>query len=162
MFDSGEGVTRPRIAILAIVLALVVVVVVAMAFTSQQMSDLRYALPLLSNAMNWLESLSTRFDMDHVAFFTAVSCVFRVLVPRLRWWWIALVVLAMAAGTELMQFWVPGRTPKLLDVRDDVIGGGLGLLIGSGLLWMVWMARCVVQLLRQHVCHFASKTPADE
>ncbi len=127
MGDAPAASPRRRIAFQITVAVLCVVVVVAMALSSQAMSDLRVALPPLSRAMSWLEGLDTPFDMDHVAFFAMMTFAARLLIPRVRWWWIALGVVMLAAGTELMQFWVPGRTPKLLDVRDDLIGGAVGL-----------------------------------
>ncbi len=114
--------------------ALVTVVIIAMMLSSHAMADLRMAIPPLSRMMSWLERLETPFDMDHVAFFTVVVLLARMILPRARWWWIALVVGVLAVGTELLQFWVPGRTPKLLDVRDDLLGGAIGLLVGTGLL----------------------------
>jgi len=29
-----------------------------------------------------------------------------------------------------VQFWVPGRTPQWSDVRDDLLGGVVGMLLG--------------------------------
>ncbi len=136
MADAVVRAARQRIAILVALAVLGLAVVTAMALTSNAMSDIRGAFPPLSRAMNWLEGLDTPFDMDHVAFFALVTCAIRLLLPRLRWWWIALAVVAMAAGTELMQFAVPGRTPKLQDARDDLLGGGIGLLLGGFPLWL--------------------------
>jgi hypothetical protein len=121
------------------VAALVAVVIVAMILSSRMMYELRVAVPPLSRAMSWLERLQTPFDMDHVAFFTVMVCLVRLILPRVRWWWIAVVVGVLAAGTELLQFWVPGRTPRLLDVRDDLLGGAIGLILGTCLL-ALWRA----------------------
>ncbi|MFA7322394.1 MAG: VanZ family protein [Dokdonella sp.] len=112
--------------------ALVALVVVAMTLSSQAMAELRRAMPMLSRAMSWLEGFDTPFDLDHVAFFMLIACLARLLL-RVRWWWIVLAIAALAAGTEFLQFWVDGRTPKLLDARDDLIGGVLGLLLGAAL-----------------------------
>lgn len=112
--------------------ALVALVIVAMTLSSQAMAELRLAMPVLSRVMSWLEGLDTPFDLDHVAFFLLIACLARLLL-RVRWWWIAVAVAVLAAGTEFLQFWVQGRTPKLLDARDDLIGGGLGLLVGAAL-----------------------------
>lgn len=120
-----------------LVIALLAVVVVAMMLTSHAMAELRIASPRLSGAMSWLEVLDLPFDMDHVAFFAAMSCAARLLLPRMRWWWIGLAIAVLAGGTELLQFWAPGRTPRLLDARDDLVGGAIGLSIGALLLWLV-------------------------
>ncbi len=111
---------------------LVALVVVAMTLSSQAMAELRRAMPMLSRVMSWLEGFDTPFDLDHVAFFMLIACLARLQL-RVRWWWIVLAVAILAAGTEFLQFWVHGRTPKLLDARDDLIGGVLGLLLGAAL-----------------------------
>ncbi len=126
---------------LLVIAGLLALTITAMGLSSGQMSDLRVAVQPLSRAMNWLEGLDLPFDMDHVAFFSALTFALRVLLPRVRWWWIVLIVVALAAGTELMQFWVPGRTPKLQDARDDLVGGVIGLLAGALLLWSLRMLR---------------------
>lgn len=120
-----------------LVLGLLAVVFVAMMLTSHAMAVLRLSVPQLSEAMSWLETIDLPFDMDHVAFFTAITFAARMLLQRLRWWWIVLAVAALAASTEVIQYWVPGRTPKLLDARDDLVGGGIGLLTGDAALWLV-------------------------
>lgn len=116
---------------LALVLGLLTVTITAMALTSGQMSDLREALPALSHAMNLLEGMRLPFDMDHVALFAMLACALRLLLPRLRWWWIGLGLAVLAGATELMQFDVAGRTPALLDARDDMIGTAIGLVVGA-------------------------------
>ncbi len=131
---------------IALVALLVAMVVGAMALTSGNMSDLRVALPPLSRAMNWLEGMPVQLDMDHVAFFMAITFATRLLLPRLRWWWIFFGVVVLALGTELLQFWIPGRTPKLQDARDDLVGGAAGLLIGTLPLWLGKFAPQVVGL----------------
>src|SRR5690606_20447116 len=115
---QGEG---KRWRVVAVVL-LVAAVVAAMLLTSGQMSELRRAVPLLSRCMSWLEHLPLPFDMDHVAVFAALAVVLRLLLPRVRWWWLLPGLVALALATELLQFLTIGRTPRLLDARDDVVG----------------------------------------
>ena len=114
-------------------------VVVAMLLSSGQMSDLRDAVPPLSRAMNWLEFLPVPFDMDHVVFFALVACALRLMLPRVHWRWLLLGIGVLAVGTELLQFASHGRTPRWQDARDDLIGGGIGLLVGAPLVW--WESR---------------------
>jgi len=128
---SRLGLT-PRHAAVALLAAFAVL---AMLLTSGQMADLRVALPPLSNAMSWLESLPLPLDMDHVAFFAMVAIGLRLVLPTVRWGCLLLLLTLLAAGTELMQFATVGRSPKLLDARDDMIGAGIGLLVGSVPLW---------------------------
>ena len=119
---------------------LVLGAVIAMLMTSGQMADLRMAVPPLSRAMNWLDLLPFGLDMYHVAFFALVGLAMRLLLPRLHWGWLLLGLGLLAAVTELLQFGTVGRTPKLVDVRDDLIGTGLGLLAGAATLRMAPLA----------------------
>lgn len=131
---------RPKALTRAAVALLGLFAVTAMLLSSGQMSDLRVALPPLSRAMRWLEGLPGPFDMDHVAFFALLAGALRVLLPRVRWWWLLAGFAVLAAGTELLQFLTIGRTPKLEDARDDMLGAGIGLLLGSIPFWLVRVA----------------------
>ena len=122
--------------------------VLAMMLTSGQMAELRLAIPQLSEAMSWLEVLDLPFDMDHVAFFMPIAFAVRLLLARIPWWWLLLGLGVLAAGTELLQFATHGRTPKVLDARDDMVGAAIGLLLGQVLLWMVRATRSYRRLRR--------------
>ena len=113
------------------VVGLLLAAVAALLLTSHQMSELRDALPSLSLLLSRLDHLDTPFDMPHVALFTLLAAALRVLLPGLRWWRLLLGIAVLAAGTELLQFLTIGRTPSLLDVRDDLVGTCVGLLAGS-------------------------------
>ncbi|MCO5054634.1 VanZ family protein [Thermomonas sp.] len=112
-----------------LLLALCALVGVVMMLSSGQMRALRFSAPPLSRFMSWLEGWPGPFDMDHVAFFTAVGIGLRLVFPRWPWWRSLLLLAALGAGTELMQFASQGRTPHWQDARDDVLGGMLGLAI---------------------------------
>ena len=135
---------RVRLRELSAVL-LLLTVLAAMLLTSGQMADIRVAFPALSSVMNWLEALDTPFDMDHVALFAVLGACLRLLLPRVSWGWLLLLLAALAASTELLQFFTVGRTPKLLDARDDMIGATLGLLAAWVPLSLmgVWKRRLV-------------------
>jgi len=131
--QSARSRVTPRHATVAMLTA---GVVVAMLLSSGQMSDLRTAVPPLIRAMNWLEFLPLPFDMDHVVFFALIATAMRLLLPQARWWRLLLVLGVLAVGTELLQFASDGRTPRWQDARDDLIGGGIGLLAGAPLSWL--------------------------
>ena len=152
-------VSRLRIGLVCVLL---VIVWVAMTLTSHQMAALRFHIPRLSDAMNWLEFLQLPFDMDHVVFFSMITFAARLVLPRLPWWWLMLAVASLAAGTELIQYWVPGRTPNLLDVRDDVIGGAFGLLSGSALQTIAGWALRVRRSVFYSPAGYASRPAADD
>ena len=130
----------------ALAAALGAMVVSVMLLTSGQMADLRVALPPLSNALNWLDALPGPFDMYHVVFFVLVGGGLRVMLPAVSGWTLLALLGVLAVGTELLQFATVGRTPKLLDVRDDLIGAGIGLLLGSVPRWCRGSARQLEQL----------------
>lgn len=114
----------------------VLVAIVVMALPSGTMSWLRHAWPLLSRTMSWLEHRGGVLDLDHVAFFALLAFAWGVLAPASRRWLAFLCLPLLAAGTELMQFVVPGRSPRLSDFRDDVVGA----VIGWALAWIVMWA----------------------
>ena len=119
---------------LVALLALACLVLVAMLLSSSQMADVRVGLPWLSATMNWLEMQQTPFDLDHVAFFALVGLAMRLLLPRASNWVLLLLLAALAGTTELLQFSTVGRTPRVADARDDVLGATLGLALGVLLL----------------------------
>lgn len=111
----------------------VVAVFVIMALPARTLAWLRWKFWILGRPMNWLESHTTAIDFDHVAMFVLLGFFWKLLSPATRWWRIALMMLALAVATELMQYAVPGRTPKLGDIRDDLLGAAMGWCLG----WLI-------------------------
>lgn len=144
MSSPIEPKTHRRVPVvrLAVVVGLLALTITAMVLSSGQMADLRQAVPQLSHALNILEGVNLPVDMDHVALFGGLAFALRLLFPHRRGWWIALGLLVLAASTEVMQFAVAGRTPRWLDLRDDVIGMAIGLVAGAMLIaaWR-WLQR---------------------
>ena len=128
---------RSGAAQLAAVAGLVAATIAVMALSSSQIEALLRVLPPLGRAVSWMEGLHLPFDLPHVAYFSALAFALRLLLPRLRWWWILLGLGVLAGGTELMQFDVAGRTPSLGDVRDDLVGRAVGVLVAGVLSWVV-------------------------
>lgn len=141
LIPSGGGVPARYTLRHALAVALGVLVIAVMLLTSGQMADLRVALPPLSNALNWLDAVPGPFDMYHVVFFALVATGLRVMLPAVRGWTLLGLLGVLAVGTELLQFATVGRSPKLLDVRDDMVGAGIGLLLGSVPRWCRGSAR---------------------
>lgn len=125
--------------------ALVAIVVVAMVLSAGHLAAIRVALPPLSRALSWLERVPGPFDMDHLLFFALVAAGARVLLPRMRWWWLFAGFSLLAIATELMQHLTSGRTPKLSDVRDNLAGTAVGLVLGALPLALAGQARWIVR-----------------
>ncbi|MGZ4638728.1 MAG: VanZ family protein [Actinomycetes bacterium] len=65
----------------------------------------------------------------HVLIFAAVACT--GVWARLPVRWLAVVLVAHAVSSELVQHWaLPGRSGDPLDAVADSVGVGLGLLLG--------------------------------
>ena len=115
----------------------VLLVVVAVLLPPEAMSWLRRGYPLINRPMSWLDLASSRFDLIHVVLFAAVSFAVACLWPRLPWWKLALAMLALATGSELLQFWAPGREPGMGDAYDDLLGAAAGLVVALPLRWVL-------------------------
>lgn len=117
---------------------------VVMALPSGTLSWLRRTYQPLSRAMSWLEHRGAFLDLDHVAFFVLLAFAWGLLAPASRRWWMALCLPVLAVVTELMQFHVPGREPRLTDVRDDILGAAVGWALAMALLWLGrWIAAAI-------------------
>lgn len=114
----------------------VLAVFVVMALPSQTLAWLRREFWMLSRALSWLDRRAEGIDFDHVVMFVALGFFWKLLAPTVRWWRIALMMLALAVATELMQYVVPGREPKFGDIRDDLLGAAIGWCLGWFLLWI--------------------------
>ncbi len=107
----------------------IAVLLLAVMLPSYTLSWLRADYRWLGRPLNWIEGLPVPLDTVHVLLFAWVTLCVRWLFPRLRWWQVGLWMLALAVGTELLQFLAPGREPKLADIVDDLAGVALGLLM---------------------------------
>ncbi|PZO06786.1 MAG: hypothetical protein DCF27_12180 [Lysobacteraceae bacterium] len=104
------------------------------------LAQLRQRLPLFSELINIVEAIQPGVDSTHVLIFLLVGAALVLAFAHLR----GLALLAMpitgvvvlALVSEFVQFWVPGRTPLWSDVRDDLVGGVLGVLLASVLVWL--------------------------
>ena len=121
--------------------ACVTLVLVAVSLPSSALAWLRRDYEVIGVPLLWLDNASESLPMDltHVALFGLIAFVIASLWPRARWWQIALPLLALAGGSELLQWLVPGRSPRLGDVLDDLIGAASGFLLAVPFRW--WLTR---------------------
>ncbi len=72
--------------------------------------------------------------LTHAAIFMLLTLAIRVSWLNLSAQTAALLLLILALATELLQLPIPGRTGTLGDVAAD----GVGIAVGSVLLWWLW------------------------
>lgn len=111
-------------ALLALVL---LVVAVATLLPNWQLAALRRAIPWLSHAISRTERLWLAVDMVHVVMFAAVGLLAALASPAARFGRVLLVVFVLAAATEFVQIWVPGRTSSLFELLLDVTAALVGM-----------------------------------
>jgi hypothetical protein len=115
---------------------------VVVMLSSSELALLRIDHPWLSHFLSRLERMWPGGpDMDHVVLFGWLALSWRLLMPRMRWWWIVLALAALAMLTEAMQFMSHGRTPLWSDVGSNLIGVALGLLIAMPFALLFGAAR---------------------
>ena len=95
--------------------------------------------------VEWLE-LRTGLNVQHIVVFAWIAMLLRLAWPTPRWRWPWRLILALAIFIELAQFLSPGRTPRLTDIRDDLLGAGIGWCVGG---LMLSIARGLGALLRR-------------
>ncbi|HET8744170.1 MAG TPA: VanZ family protein [Ramlibacter sp.] len=85
--------------------------------------------------MNWVEAHSASINLAHLIAFLVVGFAARLAMPGRSRATLAIIV-AVAIVSEIAQFWVPGRTPRMSDVGVDVAGTLAGAACAGLLLWL--------------------------
>lgn len=132
----------------AALVAAIVLVIVAVSLSPETLRWLRTQLPWANFGLGWLELKSASLNAIHLVLFFGVGLVTAcALLPRGRLWRAGLASLLLlglvALASEAVQLGIPGRTPRWLDVRDDLLGGAAGVLVGLCLraAWRRWWPR---------------------
>lgn len=131
--ETGKQMKRLGWAGLGLALA---VLTTAVLVPNTTLAWLRVESPLLSEGINRVEALWPAADTVHMLAFAVLGVIARLALPRTRAGWIILGVLLFSIVTELLQFYVPGRTPLVSDVRDNMLGLVAGLGFISLILWL--------------------------
>ncbi len=83
----------------------------------------------LGQPLNWIESLWPAMSVVHMLLFALLGITARLALPGWSLARLLLVLVAFAAASELLQFWAPGRTPRLSDFAQDALGAAVGVLV---------------------------------
>jgi VanZ family protein len=121
--------------LLLVLLAVVIVLVVAVPNTT--LAWLRSDFRWIGRAVNWVEALRPGWDTVHILLFGALGFIARLALPRAPMVWLLTGLVVFSAVSEVLQFWAPGRTARLTDFAQDVLGAmlGVGLATALMLLW---------------------------
>lgn len=96
---------------------------------------LRSEIGWLGRWVNWLEALWPGWDSVHLFMFGALGLVARLALCRVRLSRLLAALTSFAAATELLQFWAPGRTPRLSDFGQDLLGIAAGIALATTLMF---------------------------
>jgi hypothetical protein len=159
----------------ALLTSAVALLMLGMLLPGMTLKSLRADIAPLSRVLSWLDHLAPNLDLVHLLLFAWITLCVRWVFPRLRAWQVALLALALAAASEVLQLMAPGRGPGLYDIGQDLLGVTLGLVIGwllramrrpalasalrqgsgwlllAGLLALPWMRWEVYSLFRQEL-----------
>jgi len=121
----------------ALLFVVVLLAVVAVVLPIHTLAAWRSDYVWFGRPLLWLDNMSSpALDLTHVVLFAGITWALSVLWPSVVWWRIALPLLALAVVTELVQFWVPGRTPRLDDGLVDMLGVAVGLTLALPVRWI--------------------------
>jgi hypothetical protein len=114
---------------IALLLALVLVLF-TLAIPINAIDFLRTEYAWLGHAATQVEALAPKLDMDHLVAFAVLG-----FASAFGWRGAGIVKVTLAAGalgavTEVVQFWVPGRSPSVADALLDVVGAVVGYSLG--------------------------------
>ena len=112
----------------------IVLVTLVVALPNTELASLRYDYRWFGQAVNWLEALPSPVGLVHVLLFLLLGAAARLAFPSAGAWRLLVALALGAALSELLQFWVPGRTPRFSDFGDDMLGVVVGVLVASAAL----------------------------
>jgi len=90
---------------------------------------MRVQVPLFALIWDSLDALLPWFNPLHIILYAWVAVLVRVMTPRWSSWLIVLLGSVFAAVSETLQLLAPGRTARLSDVFNDLLGIAIGLIL---------------------------------
>lgn len=130
----------------------VLLIVAAVLLPNTVLAEWRSEIRWLGQAANQVEGWWPGVNVVHVLMFAVLGLLARAAWPALGTARLLAVLLAFAALTELLQFWAPGREPRLVDVGYDLLGACAGVWLAAGVQagWARLRAARVEDLGRSH------------
>lgn len=107
----------------------VLVVAVGTIVPASAIGWLRSEVPTFALLWDWLDATLPLFNPLHVMLYAWIAILWRMLAPQWPRWRIPLALAAFGVVTEAMQCFAPGRTPRVSDVLNDVLGIAIGLAL---------------------------------
>jgi VanZ family protein len=129
----------PRVRWVGLVVMLLVTagVTVSMLLSSDGVRALRRASEPISATVRWFENAAPAMNLAHVVAFGLVTLLLKWAFPRLTLPQVVMWSFAFAVVTELLQFFSPGRVPRLTDLLNDMLGIAVATAILALLAWLV-------------------------
>jgi len=115
----------------------IAVVALAVALPNTGLAWLRSEIHWLGRSVNWVEAIWPAVDLMHVAIFGLLGVTTRLALPAMPARKLIAALIAFAGISEVMQFWVPGRTPRLSDFGLDLAGVVLSVALATSLRVLV-------------------------
>ena len=106
--------------------ALLALVLASVLLPSSGIGWMRHRWLWFTLPLDWIEGTRSAVNLVHLILFLPLGAAVRLALPR---WGAGRMVLALTLlgiGTELAQFLVPGRHPRMSDVLVDVVAGVVG------------------------------------
>ena len=117
-------------------LLVLALVVISMVIPSSALEFIRFHYGWVDSVVDFLDTITPGFDMDHLAAFGALGIAVRFGWPRGRFWQVVAGLAVTAGISEFVQMWIPGREAAFTHAMLDIVGG----MVGYALAWIVGYA----------------------
>ena len=113
--------------------ATLIMVAVSILMPAEWIGLLRHRWWWFTYPLDRIERAHSMVNLIHATLFLFLGIAVRLALPKWRLQQVALAVLLLGVGTELVQFIVPGRHPRFSDVVVDLVAGVLGWAVIRGI-----------------------------